>query len=296
MLSGDPVDLIETVAERIAATVLSHAIVQAVDVSVHKPQAPIEVPFGDVVVRIRRDRAEAARRRAVPAADARATPPAAGAPRPDPDRVVPGDPGARCTGGRRGRRRGCRRPPPPVDAPPPAVAARRSRSSRRPSRGRRSCRRSGSGLPPAPGELSQRGPRRCPRLRRAHAGSSRPVAPPRTPTCPDPTVATAAVGTIGTDWSRRAPDAVVGEIVTDSLDVTPPTVVDVVLALGANLGAAQDTLRAAVDVLSHTTGPRGRPGVAARPDGRRSADRSSPTTSTRSSWRARCSRRASCCA
>ncbi len=58
VLSGDPVDLIETVAERIAATVLAHAIVQAVDVSVHKPQAPIEVPFGDVVVRIRRDRAK----------------------------------------------------------------------------------------------------------------------------------------------------------------------------------------------------------------------------------------------
>ena len=50
VLSGEPVDLIETVAERIAATVLAHGIVQAVDVSVHKPQAPIEVPFGDVVV------------------------------------------------------------------------------------------------------------------------------------------------------------------------------------------------------------------------------------------------------
>ncbi len=53
----DPVDLIETVAERIAAVVLSHRPVEAVDVTVHKPDAPIEVPFADVAVRIHRERA-----------------------------------------------------------------------------------------------------------------------------------------------------------------------------------------------------------------------------------------------
>ncbi|WP_432457672.1 2-amino-4-hydroxy-6-hydroxymethyldihydropteridine diphosphokinase [Cellulomonas iranensis] len=56
VLSGEPADLIETVAERIAATVLARPHVQAVDVALHKPQAPITVPFGDVVVAIRRDR------------------------------------------------------------------------------------------------------------------------------------------------------------------------------------------------------------------------------------------------
>lgn len=56
VLAGDPVDLIETVAERIAATVLAHPGVLAVDVAVHKPQAPITVPFGDVVVEVHRDR------------------------------------------------------------------------------------------------------------------------------------------------------------------------------------------------------------------------------------------------
>ncbi|WP_235843518.1 dihydroneopterin aldolase, partial [Cellulomonas algicola] len=56
VLAGEPVDLIETVAERIAATVLAAGAVAAVDVAVHKPQAPIPVPFGDVVVAIRRDR------------------------------------------------------------------------------------------------------------------------------------------------------------------------------------------------------------------------------------------------
>jgi dihydroneopterin aldolase/dihydroneopterin aldolase/2-amino-4-hydroxy-6-hydroxymethyldihydropteridine diphosphokinase len=52
----DPVDLIETVAERVAGVVLAHAPVHSVEVTVHKPDAPIEVPFGDVAVRILRGR------------------------------------------------------------------------------------------------------------------------------------------------------------------------------------------------------------------------------------------------
>ena len=54
VVAGDPVALIETLAERIAAAVLDQTRVGAVDVAVHKPQAPVEVPFGDVVVRIHR--------------------------------------------------------------------------------------------------------------------------------------------------------------------------------------------------------------------------------------------------
>jgi dihydroneopterin aldolase/2-amino-4-hydroxy-6-hydroxymethyldihydropteridine diphosphokinase len=56
VLGGEPCTLIETVAERIAATALAHPLVAAVDVSVHKPQAPVGVPFEDIVVTIRRDR------------------------------------------------------------------------------------------------------------------------------------------------------------------------------------------------------------------------------------------------
>lgn len=52
----DPVDLIETVAERVAGVVLRHDSVVAVDVTVHKPQAPISVPFDDVSVSIVRSR------------------------------------------------------------------------------------------------------------------------------------------------------------------------------------------------------------------------------------------------
>lgn len=52
----DPVDLIETVAERVAAVVLAHGAVGQTTVTVHKPQAPITVPFADVSVTIVRER------------------------------------------------------------------------------------------------------------------------------------------------------------------------------------------------------------------------------------------------
>lgn len=50
----DPVDLIETVAERVARLVLVHDAAQFVTVTVHKPSAPISVPFDDVSVTIHR--------------------------------------------------------------------------------------------------------------------------------------------------------------------------------------------------------------------------------------------------
>jgi dihydroneopterin aldolase/2-amino-4-hydroxy-6-hydroxymethyldihydropteridine diphosphokinase len=56
ILAGDPVDLVETVAERVAAVVLARPAVHAVDVRVHKPEAPIAVPFEDVEIVVRRDR------------------------------------------------------------------------------------------------------------------------------------------------------------------------------------------------------------------------------------------------
>lgn len=52
----DPVDLIETVAERVAAVVLEHPPALLVEVVVHKPNAPIAVPFDDVSVTIIRGR------------------------------------------------------------------------------------------------------------------------------------------------------------------------------------------------------------------------------------------------
>ena len=55
-VESDPVDLIETVAERVAALVLEYPLSQLVEVTVHKPSAPIAVPFGDVSVTIMRGR------------------------------------------------------------------------------------------------------------------------------------------------------------------------------------------------------------------------------------------------
>jgi dihydroneopterin aldolase len=49
-------DLIERVATRVAETVLEDARVRAVVATVHKPQAPLAVGFGDVAVTVRRNR------------------------------------------------------------------------------------------------------------------------------------------------------------------------------------------------------------------------------------------------
>ncbi|MFZ7087217.1 dihydroneopterin aldolase [Curtobacterium sp. RRHDQ10] len=56
----EPVDLIETLAERIAGVALSFPATTATEVTVHKPQAPITVPFADVSITIRRTRTSAA--------------------------------------------------------------------------------------------------------------------------------------------------------------------------------------------------------------------------------------------
>lgn len=59
LITGEPVDLIEALAERIAAACLAFTGVERVAVTVHKPQAPIPVPFDDVELRIVRERPHA---------------------------------------------------------------------------------------------------------------------------------------------------------------------------------------------------------------------------------------------
>ncbi|MGQ0849790.1 MAG: dihydroneopterin aldolase, partial [Actinomycetota bacterium] len=49
-------NLIETVAGRVAEVVLTRPFVAQVTVTVHKPQAPIPLPFGDVSVTLTRSR------------------------------------------------------------------------------------------------------------------------------------------------------------------------------------------------------------------------------------------------
>jgi dihydroneopterin aldolase len=52
----DPVDLIETLAQRIADVCLAYEMVERVEVTVHKPHAPIDATFADVALRINRSR------------------------------------------------------------------------------------------------------------------------------------------------------------------------------------------------------------------------------------------------
>ena len=52
----DPVDLIETLAQRIADLCLTDSRVQWTEVTVHKPDAPIEETFSDVTLTILRSR------------------------------------------------------------------------------------------------------------------------------------------------------------------------------------------------------------------------------------------------
>ena len=55
-VANDPVDLIETLAQRIADVCLRHTRVEVVEVTVHKPHAPIQVTFQDVALTINRSR------------------------------------------------------------------------------------------------------------------------------------------------------------------------------------------------------------------------------------------------
>ncbi|WP_407661447.1 dihydroneopterin aldolase [Frankia nepalensis] len=66
VVGGEPVDLLETLAARLADVCLADSRVERAEVTVHKPAAPIPLAFGDVTVTITRDQdaATAARPRA----------------------------------------------------------------------------------------------------------------------------------------------------------------------------------------------------------------------------------------
>ena len=54
LIEGESLDLIEALADRIAAKVLTRPLVESVVVTVHKPQAPVGHPFTDVAVTVER--------------------------------------------------------------------------------------------------------------------------------------------------------------------------------------------------------------------------------------------------
>ncbi|CAM5788699.1 2-amino-4-hydroxy-6-hydroxymethyldihydropteridine diphosphokinase [Cellulomonas persica] len=312
VIEGPPADLIETVAERIAATVLADGAVTAVDVSVHKPQAPITVPFGDVVVEIRRDRsklpaAEPHRPEPVTRAPAPAGPPprtaalpigtvevaaapagqgspAAAEPAPapaplhaEPPAAPPGapagapaaagfgatpipaplvDPAAAAAVGPLGAAAVA---PPLVPLPPPGDVV-----TRGPLGGdvqvHPADEQVGSSLPFPSGDATQVVAPFEPDA--TQVVSSIPFEPDATQVMPfGPGDATQVVAPVPLDGGHDAGDVdgaddgvVEGEIVTDRLDEVPDGPVGAVLALGANLGNAQETLRTAVGDLDRTPG------------------------------------------
>ena len=67
IVGGPPANLIEVVAGRVADEVLGNARVRAVEVTVHKPQAPISQDFADVAVVLHRARPGPPRARIIPA-------------------------------------------------------------------------------------------------------------------------------------------------------------------------------------------------------------------------------------
>ncbi|WP_277051171.1 2-amino-4-hydroxy-6-hydroxymethyldihydropteridine diphosphokinase [Ruania albidiflava] len=96
VIEGEPVNLLETLAGRIAAVALAYEPVHAVTVTVHKPEAPVGVPFTDVEVTVTRTRADelpalgaAAPEEPVGAEAAPAVLPAAVPPAPVPEHVEP---------------------------------------------------------------------------------------------------------------------------------------------------------------------------------------------------------------
>jgi len=60
IITGEPVRLIETLAQRLADACLAEGGVTEVEITVHKPHAPVGVPVRDITVTIRRGSSERA--------------------------------------------------------------------------------------------------------------------------------------------------------------------------------------------------------------------------------------------
>jgi 7,8-dihydroneopterin aldolase/epimerase/oxygenase len=56
VLASEPVNLLETLAQRLADVCLAYPLVDAVEITVHKPQAELGAPLYDATGAIRRER------------------------------------------------------------------------------------------------------------------------------------------------------------------------------------------------------------------------------------------------
>lgn len=254
VLAGPPADLIETVAERIAAVVLERDHVAAVDVVLHKPQAPITVPFADVTVEIHRDR------RHLPSVSRRVRHVADALP------VVPGGaaPGVTLS------EVGAHSVPVPASVPEPAhdavpEPAQEPAPEAAPTVGITSPSAPLTALAsPLVGSPAIAPPSVAPPV---PAPIAAPPVAPLTPPAPTPVPAPTPAPTLAPTLtpadllapvSAAPPTPAAQTAPVDRMDVVPAGPVESVIALGSNLGASQDILRDAVAAL------RGTPGIALR--------------------------------
>ncbi|SHE25379.1 2-amino-4-hydroxy-6-hydroxymethyldihydropteridine diphosphokinase [Actinomyces glycerinitolerans] len=235
VIEGEPVGLLETLAERISDAVLALPRVSAVEVTVHKPQAPLDVAFDDVSVSIARDADSAAEM--TPAAEPGAVAPAAepvaesrpvveplAQPDVEPAAVQPAEAGAA-------------QPTVPAEAPVvpelpdvPDLAA-------------------GTPVPAAPLAAPPAAPAGGP----LPAG---PVAPSESGVAQPPAVA--PTGTPEAPAAAPVPEAAVAPVPpqppVDPLTVRPQAPAQLVIALGGNVGGVVPSLRTAVNTLRQTDG------------------------------------------
>jgi dihydroneopterin aldolase/2-amino-4-hydroxy-6-hydroxymethyldihydropteridine diphosphokinase len=217
IVTGQPVFLLETLAQRIAEAVLAHPGVQCVDLTVHKPQAPVGVPVQDVLVRIHRNSPMI-----VAAHQARAARGQEGA--------------ARAPQGADGEARAAALAHPDL-SPQEALRLAGVPLTRR---ALAEARAAAAGAEPAPKGGIRSG--------------EMVAADPLPPAPPGPPRVAASAASLAAEVSQRPYAVDVSQSPAVDLDSPPRWPADVILALGGNVGDALGSLRAAVEDLASVPG------------------------------------------
>ncbi|MDU0349156.1 2-amino-4-hydroxy-6-hydroxymethyldihydropteridine diphosphokinase [Actinomyces sp. MRS3W] len=217
VIEGEPVGLLETLAERVSEAVLALPRVTAVEVTVHKPQAPLDVAFDDVSVSISRD------------ADSAAAGAGVAAPVEEPA-VIPTEPPTPVVSAAA---------PAPIATPVPAPAA----DEAAPATGEEAGLAHGAPQAEPAAVFSPEEPLSAPPAPGVDAVLATPEAPiagqgPAVAAAPEPVAA-----------AQPAPQPPV-----DPLTVRPQAPVELVIALGGNVGGVVPSLRTAVHTLRDTDG------------------------------------------
>ena len=241
IIEGEPVGLIETLAERISDAVLAFPRVTAVEVTVHKPQAPLDVAFDDVSVSIFRDVDSAAERApesagvpqpasvAEPVAEPVAAGPApeAAPPVAEPETTAPAaEADAEAA-------EAAVAPPPQAEAPTAYGMA--------------------APLTPQPEAAAPEAPA-APVVDAAVPLPAAPAPVVQPPVAAQPTATPEAPSAAPAPESLAAPAPPAPQPPVDPLSLRPQAPAELVIALGGNVGGVVPALRTAVNTLRQTEG------------------------------------------